>query len=224
MSGCKTLLALAGAVVVGVGVALQQRYCPVPDDWAAPVQNGLIAGGVTFLALLVLRSTLGRARALVLDEVEVGGFKYKVADEDRRAAWATFVDLASRIATQPLDATAGDTGAALASLYALFQSVRERLIGLRPPTALAAGQRTVETHALAMLNLEIRPLLSRWHPEFDDARARGAAVPPDVERACRAEMESVRLRLVEYAVEFAELSGLKREVVLPIITARASGA
>jgi len=46
-------------------------------------------------------------------------------DADRNTAWELYVELATRISTQPLPADQGVDRQALASLYSLFQTTRE---------------------------------------------------------------------------------------------------
>ncbi len=48
-------------------------------------------------------------------------------DEDKAAAWDLYVELLTRIATQPLDPSHGDEMTALDSIYSLFPITREIL-------------------------------------------------------------------------------------------------
>lgn len=105
-------------------------------------------------------------------EVETLGQKWKLANSgaQRRVAWALFVEIATRIATQPMSDADGDNGIALKSLYDLFQYTRKSITAMEPTRMLSSHRGsfdTVETYALAMLNQDLRPFLSKWHPLWD---------------------------------------------------------
>ena len=107
-----------------------------------------------------------------ITEIELGtdGPTWKLANgsSQRRVAWSLFVELATRVVTQPMSGTEGDDCAALNSLYQLFNSVR-KIISEMEPTPLLSGDSldTVETYSLAMLNQDLRPFLAKWHPKWD---------------------------------------------------------
>ena len=105
-------------------------------------------------------------------EIDTLGHKWKLANAgaQRRVAWSLFVETVTRSGTPPIADTEGDDGAALKSLYTLFQSTRENISKMEPTRLLPSRQQdihTVETYALAMLNQDIRPFLSKWHPQWD---------------------------------------------------------
>lgn len=106
-------------------------------------------------------------------EIQAAGQKWKLASSNaqKRIAWSLFVELTTRIATQAMPDSDGDNGIALKSLYDLFQFTRKSIIEIKP-TSVLPSQRgsvdTVETYALAMLNQDLRPFLSKWHPLWDD--------------------------------------------------------
>ncbi len=101
-----------------------------------------------------------------LEEVTIQGLKFTSAGAQRRVAWRLFVQLTTRIATQPMDDASGDDGVALKSLHDLFQLTRSTIAEMQP-TPEARGE-TVETYALDMLNTDLRPFLSTWHPLWDE--------------------------------------------------------
>jgi hypothetical protein len=108
-------------------------------------------------------------------EIETLGQKWKLANggAQRRVAWSLFVEIVTRIATQPMTETEGDDGIALKSLYDLFQSTRKSITEMEPTQVLPSRKPsfdTVETYALAMLNQDLRPFLSKWHPIWDPWR------------------------------------------------------
>ena len=109
-----------------------------------------------------------------ITEIEIAtlGQKWKLANSgaQRRVAWSLFVEIATRIATQPMSDTDGDNGIALKSLYDLFQYTRKSITAMEPTRILPSRRGsfdTVETYALAMLNQDLRPFLSKWHPLWD---------------------------------------------------------
>lgn len=80
-------------------------------------------------------------------------------NEDRDAAWDLYVELLTRVATQPLPTDAGDEQAALDSVYSLFEVTRQ--------TLHHHGRRTQQfvKIAIPVLNQVIRPFTSKWHKE-----------------------------------------------------------
>ncbi|MFH0980156.1 MAG: hypothetical protein V2A79_01280 [Planctomycetota bacterium] len=136
----------------------------------------IVVGGVIGVAVGVLWPVL-RSFALChqiadwrLEEVEFHGLKFTSGGAQRRVAWRLFVEIATRIAAQPMRDEDGDDGVALKSLYDLFQLVRKAVSEMQP-TPAATGE-TVETYALDMLNSDLRPFLAQWHPAWD-AYAKG---------------------------------------------------
>jgi len=71
---------------------------------------------------------------------------------------------------------------------------------------------TVEHLAVTMLNHELRPFLSKWHPrlrEFEKAHPDGqeSAWPDNI--ACRGELRHAQVHLVGFALGFARLAGVR---------------
>ena len=80
-------------------------------------------------------------------------------DADRQAAWELYVEMLTRIATQPLPAAHGDEQAALDSIYSLFPTTREIL--------RRHGRKTIRFSEIAIpvLNQVVRPFTAKWHRE-----------------------------------------------------------
>ena len=91
-------------------------------------------------------------------------------DAERRAAWELYVELATRVATAPLQPNAGLHRDALDSLYALFAITREILRRYGPEVAQPndEGFASFGTLAVTILNEALRPLLRTWHPLLQD--------------------------------------------------------
>jgi hypothetical protein len=90
-------------------------------------------------------------------------------DAERRAAWELYVELLTRAAVVPLPADQGLMRESLASLYSLFGTTRDILRRYGPDLAETKphGQYNFAYLAVAILNLVVRPTLTRWHPELE---------------------------------------------------------
>lgn len=134
---------------------------------------------------------------------------WKPNDDERRAAWELYVELATRIAVVPLGPNEGLMREALSSLYALFPITRDILrthgpvLGRPRPN----GEYNFAQLAVVVLNYELRPLLAHWHPALETWEAKR---PTEQSRAehesawpaaaqLRADLEQTRERLVSYA-------------------------
>ena len=89
----------------------------------------------------------------------------------RKAGWRIYLQLQTRIATQSLAADEGLLSEALASLYALFDTIRTELSNLPGPAPSPDPDRSVEAISLRILNVHLRPLLARWHPRLEARKA-----------------------------------------------------
>lgn len=120
-------------------------------------------------------------------------------DADRKAAWELYIELATRISTQPLPADQGVEAAALASLHSLFATARE--IMKRHGREAHAFARI----AIAVLNRILRPFLTRWHPTF------AAPSAPDnaLMLVFRQELEGLRQDMLEYARLLAAIADVE---------------
>lgn len=94
--------------------------------------------------------------------------EWKPTDCDQQAAWELYVELITRVCSQPLTIDEGDEKAALESVYALFPITREIL--------RTRGRQCKEFTKISVivLNQVVRPFTSKWHREsqqgaFNDA-------------------------------------------------------
>src|SRR5882724_4258838 len=133
-----------GAVVGGIVGAVAHWVVSSSSTLAWVVVGGLI-GIVVGLLWPVLRSFAIRHKIedWHLEEVEIQGLKFTSAGAQRRVAWRLFVEITTRISTQPLSNEEGDDGIALKSLYDLFQLTRKAISEMEP-TPVASGD-TIET-------------------------------------------------------------------------------
>lgn len=83
--------------------------------------------------------------------------EWEPQDKDSEAAWDMYVELLTRIATQPLSDDDGVESSALESVYSLFSITRGIL---REYGKDAIGFAKI---AIIILNQVIRPFTARWH-------------------------------------------------------------
>lgn len=120
-------------------------------------------------------------------------------DADRKAAWELYVELATRIVTQPLPAGQGMDKQALASLHSLFQSTRETMKKHGP------SANNFARIGIAVLNRVLRPFLTRWHGVIDAPTAPDAATSAEF----RTQLETLRLDMLEYARVLARIADVE---------------
>jgi len=138
--------------------------------------------------------------------------KWTPDPRQREAAWALWVELSTRVATQPVDLDEGMLREALESLHQLFDATRDVLRKCGPDAGASEG--TVGFVALQVLNGAVRPFLSRWHPKLGaweetrpkDKSARDHERAWNEEAKCRGELEKLRQGLVTYAETLAALA------------------
>jgi hypothetical protein len=101
--------------------------------------------------------------------VELSG-EWEPDDVERMAAWELYVELITRVSVVPLASDEGLMREALTSLHSMFGSTREVLRRYGPDVASPklGGQFSLGFLAVTILNAEIRPLLSAWHPALAD--------------------------------------------------------
>ena len=120
-------------------------------------------------------------------------------DNNRKAAWDLYVEIETRITTQPLDPEHGDEKTALDSVYSLFQTTREILLAQGPDCVVFAKI------AIEILNQKVRPFTAKWH-------RRSLAGDFDDPAACaefRTELESLQEVLRVYTQTLAVLTGIE---------------
>jgi hypothetical protein len=149
-------------------------------------------------------------------EMEFVGQKWKFANSgsQRRVAWLLFVEATTRVATQSMAQDEGDDSIALRSLYDFFQSTRKAIGETGPTKLLPSGQNnleTVESFALAMLNQDLRPFLSKWHPSWDKWRSKNTDCSSGdwpFHKEFRKELAMLQSKVRERAKGFAKIAGV----------------
>lgn len=119
-------------------------------------------------------------------------------DEDKAAAWELYVELLTRITTQPLAAGQGTEKAALDSVYSLFGLTREVI--------KRNGRHCINFAkvAIPVLNQELRPFTTRWHKPLADG-----PLSEDQQLAFRTELLKLQARLRTYTRALADMAGVE---------------
>ena len=120
----------------------------------------------------------------------------KVSKDDGSAAALLHIQLVSRIVTQPLAYTSGTEASALASIHQLFE--RTRLICDGRQDAFL-----FQTVAWDVLNVYVRPFLSRWHRRAQTGRLRALDDADDF----RIELAALQPRLAQFDRLLVGMSG-----------------
>ena len=78
-------------------------------------------------------------------------------EADRNAAWELYIEMLTRIVTQPLSTESGDEKAALDSVNSIFPTTRDIL--------RRYGRKTIHFSKIAIpiLNQVVRPFTAKWH-------------------------------------------------------------
>jgi len=143
---------------------------------------------------------------------------WKVEEHQRDAAWELYVELVTRISTIELKEGEGSIREALTSFYSLFATTRDVLKKYGPVIASSGDKDdiTLGYIAVAMLNKVVRPLLSKWHPKLKDFEHSRAEKTSEIEheqswehaKELRAEINKVRIQLLEYTDVLGEYAGV----------------
>ncbi|MBQ5319089.1 MAG: hypothetical protein J6K17_08340 [Oscillospiraceae bacterium] len=122
--------------------------------------------------------------------------EFSPTDDDQTAAWDMYVELITRITTQPLAPDEGDEATALESIHAIFQITREIL--------KSKGKNAVNFTKIAIivLNQIIRPFTAKWHKK----KLNNAFQNPTECRSFRKELSELQLELIKYSKLLAELA------------------
>jgi predicted PilT family ATPase len=169
-----------------------------------------------------------KKKKMKLENVEVnltlpgiGGVKGKWApnDSERLAAWELYVELVTRISVVELKDKEGILREALNSLYSVFQITREILRKYGPEVAipLKKDEFSFGKLAIMILNYQLRPFLTKWHPllqEYESKRKPEISIKEHEDRwerneEMRKELEKVRKTLIEYSILLAKVANVE---------------
>lgn len=125
--------------------------------------------------------------------------EWKPQTEEADAAWELYIELLTRIATQPLPDDSGMESAALESVYSLFGITRSIL---RKYGTDCLGFAKI---AIIVLNQVIRPFTARWHR----LECEGAFDDYTKTLEFRSELKELQASLVNYMGMLAEIAGVE---------------
>jgi hypothetical protein len=205
----RVLLASLGGAALGVLAYLLRGVGGFPLYLLVGVLAGVV---VAVLVHIYMRSV--RLTEITVNVPQLSQLTFVVNNDAKRTAWEIFIEVSTRISTQPLGEDEGFLREALNSLYSLFGRTRDLLARAQP--SKVSGGLTVEYLALTMLNNELRPFLSKWHPRLArfEQSGEGDETSWRDNSMCREELERLRQRLVEFALSFARLAGVPRPEAL----------
>lgn len=125
--------------------------------------------------------------------------EWQPQEADRNAAWELYVELLTRIATQPLGLSHGDEKTALDSVFSLFAITRQVLkSNTRDCTEFAKI-------AIIILNQVIRPFTAKWHK----LSLQNAFSNPSDCSQFREELVALQNILRKYAKMLADMAGVE---------------
>lgn len=125
--------------------------------------------------------------------------EFKPNDVDKNAAWEMYIELLTRITTQPLNNNDGDEKTALDSVYSLFSITREII--------KRNGRHCMEFTkiAIVILNQKIRPFTAKWH-KLSNENAFEDALKCEV---FRNELSLLQSELVIYTKMLADMANVE---------------
>ena len=146
-----------------------------------------------------------------LDKVKLGTgvatLEITFEETDKNAAWELYVEMLTRIVTQPLPYAVGDEKTALDSVYSLFPTTRE-ILRRRGPDAIQFSK-----VAIPVLNQVVRPFTAKWHKES----LAGAFDKPEKRIEFREELQALQKDLRSYNRMLADIAGMEDLTDLEIV-------
>ncbi len=120
-------------------------------------------------------------------------------DTDKKAAWELYIELLTRITTQPLNVEHGDEATALQSIHSIFPITGEIL--------KKYGAESVEFAkiSIVILNQIVRPFTAKWHK----LSLEGAFKNKIECKEFREELEELRSKLIIYSRMLSEIAGVE---------------
>lgn len=145
-----------------------------------------------------------------LEKIKIGPSSASVeiafSPADKDAAWELYIEMLTRIVTQPLPYEAGDEKTALDSVYALFGITREIL--------RRRGRGTIQFSkvAIPVLNQVVRPFTAKWHKESLEGAFEHESKRKEFRRELAALQEDLRNynRMLADIAEVEDLTSLEQ--------------
>ncbi len=132
--------------------------------------------------------------------------EWQPQEQDREAAWELYVEMLTRIVTQPLPEEHGDEKTALDSVFSLFGTTREIL--------RRKGRDCVQFTKIAVvvLNQVVRPFTAQWHKPAKE----GKFSDPLVCAKFRSELADLQVKLGKYTQALADIAQVEDLTALEI--------
>ena len=120
-------------------------------------------------------------------------------ENDKDAAWELYVELLTRVATQPLAPGQGDEQAALDSVHSIFPCTRDIL--------RRHGRKTIQFSKIAIpvLNQIVRPFTEKWHR----TSLSQSLSDPEIGPQFRKELVALQEQLGNYNKMLAEIADVE---------------
>lgn len=144
---------------------------------------------------------------------------WKPNDAEKKASWELYVELVTRISVVELKRSEGFLREALDSLYLLFQTTREilRKYGSDVAVPRKKGDLSFGKLAIIILNYQLRPVLSKWHPlltDYEEQRANGVSIKTHEDtwehnKELRDALNETRKVLMQYSVYLAKVANVE---------------
>ncbi len=136
-----------------------------------------------------------------------GDMEWEPQTADKDAAWEMYIELLTRITTQPLLDEQGDEQAALDSIYSLFPATREII------RRHGRDCNEFTKIAVVVLNQVVRPFTAKWHQ-----RSLADAFDDEQQRHCfRNELRELQNSLKRYSHMLADMAGVEDLTDLEVV-------
>ena len=117
----------------------------------------------------------------------------------QNASWQLYIELITRITTQPLLENYGDEESALESIYKLFNITREII------KEYGREAETFSMLSLCLLNMILRPFTAKWHKIFKDA-----PINNENKKAFREELYELQIIINKFSGVLLQMSRVDR--------------
>ena len=144
---------------------------------------------------------------------------WKPNDAEKKASWELYVELVTRISVVELKRNEGFLREALNSQYSFFQTTREilRKYGSDVAVSRKKGNLSFGKLAIIILNCQLRPVLSKWHPlltDYEEQRDKGVSIKAHEDKwehnkELRDALNETRKVLVQYSVYLAKVANVE---------------
>ena len=124
---------------------------------------------------------------------------WKPQASDQDAAWELYIELLTRITTQPLPKNHGDEKTALNSVYSIFGLTRD-IIKVHKKDCIEFTK-----IAIVVLNQIIRPFTAKWHK----VSVEGSFQDPQTSENFRKELSELQKQLCIYSRMLADMAGVE---------------